>query len=133
MAEMTQEQIEALLASGTGPAEPPYDPVKSMEGLKANLALYDRAPKFERGDVIRQVLGLCVQERKYAVRAYLFAKYLAEPIVVNFPMHFDLDCVIGQPDSEGELVFTVADSHRFEPYPEEDLAAVSLEAKKAIN
>ena len=133
MTDLTQEQIQQLLESGTNQAEPPYDPAKEAANLRASLALYYRPFVFSHGDVIRQALGLCVQERKYSVRSYVFSHYLKEPVVVNFPMHFDIDCVIGQPDSEGELVFTVADSHRFEPYPEDELAALSLEAKKAIN
>lgn len=139
MADLTQEEIERLIAGGAagGPggavAGPPYDPLKSVETLQAHLKLYERQHDFRPGDAIRQVLGLCVQERATSVKAFVFAKYLETPVVVNFPMHFNLDCVIGTPDSEGELLFIVADSHRFEPYPREDLESLSAEAKKAIN
>jgi hypothetical protein len=139
---MTPEQLAAiqrLLEGGAAPEGPPYDPKKEAATLTADLALYfERRDDFQPGDIVRQRIGLCMQRREYSKLAYAFVQYLPTEgpdgvVVVKFPEYHRLDCVLAQSDVEGDAHFFIADSRRYELYPQADLDAASAEAKKAIN
>lgn len=130
---MTQQELEALLA---GSGNPPYNPKKEAAVLARDVALYHEGREpFEQGQIVRQRIGLCVQQRKFAAMAYGFVQYLDEKdvVVVKFPEYHNLDCVLAQPDVEGDAHFFLADSRRYEAYPQDDLEAAGAEASKAVN
>lgn len=131
---MSPEQIARLMESMGGQgAAPPNNPLKDAEVMRTTLAAYNAERSFQSGDVVRQVMGLCVQARQFQALAYIYVKPLEKPIEVNVPYYHHLDCVLGHPDGEGDLQFVLADSKRFEIYPEEDLQRLGAEASKAIN
>lgn len=132
---MSQEQIAELMRTmgSSQPAMPPNNPLKDAEVMRKHLAAYTAERAFVPGDVVRQIVGLCIQQRQFQPLAYIYVKPLEKAIEVNGPHYHNLDCVLGHPDAEGDLQFVLADSHRFEIYPEEDLQRLGAEASKAIN
>lgn len=136
--QMTPEQLKAIQAMLEGGAAegPPYNPKKEAEAIVKDLALYnERRDDFQPGQIVRQRIGLCMQRREFHKLAYGFALYLpdADVTVVKFPEYHRLDCVLTQTDTEGDAHFFLADSRRYEVYPQADLDAAAAEASKAIN
>lgn len=131
--EMSAEDIAALLSGGLAPKGPPYNPQKQAALMTASAELYLNPTRLEPKQIVRQRIGLCVNRREFQPTAFVFVKYLMEPIVVNLPTYHHLNCVLGQADHEGDLQFILADAARFEVYPEEDLERLGAEASKAIN
>lgn len=139
--QMNAEQLAAIqrMLEGGAAEGPPYNPKKESETIAADLALYfEVRDDFQPGQIVRQRIGLCMQRREFHKLAYGFVKYLPEDgpdgvVIVKFPEYHRLDCVLAQTDSEGDAHFFVADSRRYEPYPQADLDAAGAEATKAIN
>lgn len=134
---MSQEMLAALLNSGPdGTAGPPYNPKTQGEGAsKAVLTYLEQRDDFQSGDIVRQRESLAMNRHTTPPHAWAFVKYLEkeERIVIKVPQYFEIDCVLAQLDSEGDAVLMVADSHRFEAYPKDELEKYGAEAAKAIN
>lgn len=137
MTPMDQDQLRQLLEGGGGGAKPPYNPQKHGETAREGTLMYlTRADeRLKAGQIIRQRIGLCLQQRQFANIAYAFVKYLEgdDVTVVKFPEYHVLDCVIAQADMEGDIHMFLSDSRRYEPYPQDDLERLGAEASKAIN
>lgn len=117
------DEIERLFQSGADPRKQPGAVRTKTEvaGILTNaLARYDDKAELTHGLIIREKEGL----RTFSMPGtpFIFVKYLAETIECKSPAYFTIDCVIAHIDRDGDALMCVADSSRWEAYPEADLA-----------